>query len=72
MNRSMPRNAAPDARNVRPGTPKSDVRARAIEGIDRVGCVYTAQGFEFADVFVGPDLVHRPMDGGWVRLGLDA
>ena len=39
------------------------------EGGDRpVGCVYTAQGFEFdyVGVIVGPDLVYRPMDGGWV------
>ncbi len=38
------------------------------EGIDQVGCVYTAQGFEFdyVGVIVGPDLVYRPMDGGWV------
>ena len=38
------------------------------EGIDQVGCVYTAQGFEFdyVGVIFGPDLVYRPMDGGWV------
>jgi DUF2075 family protein len=37
-------------------------------GIEQVGCVYTAQGFEFdyVGVIVGPDLVYRPMDGGWV------
>jgi DUF2075 family protein len=48
--------------------PKSDFWASAKEGIDQVGCVYTAQGFEFdyVGVIVGPDLVYRPMDGGWV------
>jgi DUF2075 family protein len=51
-----------------PGIPKSDFWASAEEGIDQVGCVYTAQGFEFdyVGVIVGPDLVYRPMDGGWV------
>ncbi len=50
------------------GIPKSDLWASANEGIDQVGCVYTAQGFEFDNVGVifGPDLVYRPMDGGWV------
>ncbi|MEW5990814.1 MAG: DNA/RNA helicase domain-containing protein [Chloroflexota bacterium] len=48
--------------------PKSDFWASAKEGIDQVGCVYTAQGFEFdyVGVIFGPDLVYRPMDGGWV------
>ena len=38
--------------------------ASAKEGIDQVGCVYTAQGFEFDDVgrIVGPDLI-PPMSG---------
>jgi len=51
-----------------PGIPKSDFWTSAKEGIDQVGCVYTAQGLEFDYVGVidGPDLVHRPMDGGWV------
>ena len=50
------------------GIPKSDFWASAKEGIDQVGCVYPAQGFEFDYVGVnfGPDLVYRPMDGGWV------
>jgi uncharacterized protein len=51
-----------------PGIPKSDFWASAKEGIDQVGCVYTAQGFEFdyVGVIFGPDLVYRPMEGGWV------
>jgi len=46
----------------------SRTRASAKEGIDQVGCVYTARGFEFdyVGVIFGPDLVYRPMDGGWV------
>jgi hypothetical protein len=65
---SMPWNAKSDARKLGPGIPKSDFWASAKEGIDQVGCVYTAQGFEFdyVGVIVGPDLVYRPMDGGWV------
>src|SRR3954454_15896753 len=64
----MPWNAKSDARKLGPGIPKSDFWARAKAGIDQVGCVYTAQGFEFdyVGVIVGPDLVYRPMDGGWV------
>ena len=65
---SMPWNAKADARKLGPGIPKSDFWASAKEGIDQVGCVYTAQGFEFdyVGVIFGPDLVYRPMDGGWV------
>ena len=64
----MPWNAKADARRLAPGIPKSDFWASAKEGIDQVGCVYTAQGFEFdyVGVIFGPDLVYRPMDGGWV------
>jgi uncharacterized protein len=64
---SMPWNAKADAKRLGPGIPKSDFWASANEGIDQVGCVYTAQGFEFdyVGVIVGPDLVYRPMEGGW-------
>jgi hypothetical protein len=64
---AMPWNAKAEARRLGPGIPKSDFWASAKEGIDQVGCVYTAQGFEFdyVGVIVGPDLVYRPMDGGW-------
>jgi DUF2075 family protein len=65
---SMPWNAKSDARKLGPGIPKSDFWASAKEGIGQVGCVYTAQGFEFdyVGVIFGPYLVYRPMDGGWV------
>src|SRR3954451_18965063 len=65
---SMPWNAKSDAKRLGPGIPKSDFWANSKEGIDQVGCVYTAQGFEFdyVGVIFGPDLVYRPMDGGWV------
>jgi len=65
---AMPWNAKAEARRLGPGIPKSDFWASAKEGIDQVGCVYTAQGFEFdyVGVIVGPDLVYRPLDGGWI------
>ena len=53
------RRAAPRSRSRRSQDPR---------GIEQVGCVYTAQGFEFdyVGVIFGPDLVYRTMDGGWV------
>jgi uncharacterized protein len=65
---SMPWNAKSDGKKLGPGIPKSDFWASTKEGIDQVGCVYTAQGFEFDYVgaIFGPDLVYRPTDGGWV------
>jgi uncharacterized protein len=64
----MPWNARDGVGRLVPGIPKSDLWASAKEGIDQVGSVYTAQGFEFdyVGVIIGPDLVYRPMDGGWV------
>jgi DUF2075 family protein len=64
---SMPWNAKSDARKLGPSIPKSDFWASAKEGIDQVGCVYTAQGFEFdyVGVIFGPDLVWRATEGGW-------
>jgi DUF2075 family protein len=65
---SMPWNAKADAKRLGRGIPKSDFWASDPDGIEQVGCVYTAQGFEFdyVGVIVGPDLVYRPMEGGWV------
>jgi len=64
---SMPWHARPDVGRLGPGIPKSDFWASDPAGLDQVGCVYTAQGFEFDHVGVifGPDLVYRAMDGGW-------
>jgi hypothetical protein len=49
-----------------PVSRKSDFWGSPNKGIDQVGCVYTAQGFEFdyVGVIFGPDFVYRPMDGG--------
>lgn len=63
----MPWNAKPDAGRLAKGIPKSNYWASDPAGIDQVGCVYTAQGFEYdwAGVIWGRDLVYRPRDG-WV------
>ncbi len=65
---SMPWNAKSEARRLAPGIPKSDFWANDPGGLEQVGCVYTAQGFEFdyVGVIFGPDLVYRTLDGGWV------
>ncbi len=64
----MPWNARDGVGRLGAGIPKSDFWASDKAGIDQVGCVDTAQGFEFdyVGVIVGPDLVYRPMDGGRV------
>jgi hypothetical protein len=64
---SMPWNAKPDAGRLAPGIPKSNNWATEPGGIDQVGCVYTAQGFEYdyAGVIIGQDLVWRPRER-WV------
>lgn len=48
------------------GAPPSALWATADGGFDQVGCVYTAQGFEYSwnGVIIGPDLVWR--DDRWV------
>jgi DUF2075 family protein len=62
---SMPWNAKPDAGRLAPGIPKSNYWASDPGGLEQVGCVYTAQGFEydFAGVIFGSDLVWRPRSG---------
>jgi hypothetical protein len=65
---SMPWNARDGVGRLAPGIPKSDFWASDPGGLEQVGCVYTAQGFEFdyVGVIFGPDLVYRTLDGGWV------
>lgn len=62
-----PWNAQPNAGRLAPGIPKSHLWATEAGGIDQVGCIYTAQGFEFdyVGVIFGDDLVYRPRQG-WV------
>lgn len=62
-----PWNAQPDATGLPKSIPKANFWATDPNGIEQVGCVYTAQGFEFDYVGViwGPDLVYRAAEGGW-------
>lgn len=62
-----PWNAKPDARRLARGIPKAPLWAYRPGGEGQVGCIYTAQGFEFdyAGVIVGQDLVYRS-GRGWV------
>lgn len=61
-----PWNAQPEARMLASGIPRAQFWATDPGGVHQVGCVYTAQGFEFdyAGVIWGPDLIIR--DGVWV------
>jgi uncharacterized protein len=50
------------------GAPPAALWATDPAGFGQVGCIYTAQGFEYDwnGVIIGPDLVWR--DGGWVAV----
>jgi uncharacterized protein len=67
-NWSMPWNAKPDNTRLAEGIPKSHYWASDPRGINQVGCVYTAQGFEFdyAGVIIGRDLRYKPATGTWI------
>jgi len=56
-----PWDAKPEARFLAPGIPKASLWAYDPNGINQVGCVYTAQGFEFdyVGVIIGKDLVYN-------------
>lgn len=56
-----PWNAKADARHLAENIPSSNLWAYDPYGKEQVGCIYTAQGFEFdyAGVIFGTDLVHR-------------
>ncbi len=62
-----PWDARPHARKLAAGIPKASLWAYDPNGIDQVGCVYTAQGFEFdyVGVIFGPDLVYDPKTASW-------
>jgi uncharacterized protein len=53
-----PWNAKSDSGSLAPGIPKESLWAYDSSGVDQIGCVYTAQGFEFdyVGVIFGPDL----------------
>ncbi len=63
-----PWNARPELTRLPPGIPKAELWAYHPGGIDQVGCVYTAQGFEFdyVGVIFGRDLRYDLDAGGWI------
>jgi DUF2075 family protein len=63
-----PWNARPELRGLKKGIPPAELWAYDPNGLEQVGCVYTAQGFEFdyAGVIWGSDLVYDPDKGAWV------
>ncbi len=63
-----PWNAKSDAGRLAKGIPKETLWAHLPEGINQVGCIYTAQGFEFDYVGViwGPDLRYSFEKNAWI------
>jgi hypothetical protein len=63
----LPWNAKPDSGRLARGIPKSNFWASDPAGLEQVGCVYTAQGFEFdyVGVIFGRDLRYDPQSGAW-------
>lgn len=55
---ARPWNARSDSGRLAPGIPKETLWATDPRGVDQIGCIYTAQGFEFdyVGVIIGPDL----------------
>lgn len=66
-NFNRPWNAKPDARKLAPGIPKASYWAYDPNGIKQIGCIYTAQGFEFDYIGVtfGKDLLYDPEEATW-------
>jgi len=62
-----PWNARPEARILASDIPKSNLWANDPNGVNQVGCVYTAQGFEFdyAGVIFGNDLTYSFDEQAW-------
>ena len=56
-----PWDAKHDAKKLAPGIPRASLWAYDPNGIDQIGCIYTAQGFEFdyVGVILGKDLVYN-------------
>ncbi len=63
-----PWNAKPDSGRLAKGIPKASLWAYHPNGINQVGCVYTAQGFEFdyVGVIFGKDLSFDNSDQKWI------
>lgn len=65
---AMPWNAKPEAGRLAANIPKSNFWASSPGGLEQVGCVYTAQGFEFdyVGIIFGPDLRYDWERNTWV------
>jgi DUF2075 family protein len=65
---ALPWNAKPDAGRLAAGIPKSNFWASDPGGLEQVGCVYTAQGFEFdyVGIIFGLDLRYDWDQNTWV------
>jgi DUF2075 family protein len=62
-----PWNAKSDSGHLAVGIPKESLWAYDSGGVNQIGCVYTAQGFEFdyVGVIFGPDLIYFPELADW-------
>jgi hypothetical protein len=62
-----PWNAKSEFGRLAPGIPKESLWAYDSGGVNQIGCVYTAQGFEFdyVGVIFGPDLIYIPETADW-------
>jgi len=62
-----PWNARPEAKRIARNIPKATLWANDPNGMNQVGCVYTAQGFEFdyVGVIFGPDLIYNFDNQKW-------
>jgi uncharacterized protein len=60
-------NARSDSGSLAAGIPKESLWAYEVGGMNQIGCIYTAQGFEFdyVGVIFGPDLVYVPESADW-------
>lgn len=65
-----PWDARPEAKHLAPGIPSASLWAYDPNGINQIGCVYTAQGFEFdyIGVIFGKDLIYDPKKADWVAI----
>lgn len=63
-----PWDAKPEAKKLAAGIPKASLWAYDPNGINQVGCIYTAQGFEFdyVGVIFGEDLVYDFDQQRWI------
>lgn len=62
-----PWNAKSNAGRLASGIPRESLWAFDPNGVNQIGCIYTAQGFEFdyIGVIFGKDLVYDPEKGRW-------